>query len=198
MAMAGFGVPLGIILIAATTLTGFGQDRDLYNQEPVEVLRVAKADFQFVQAVAHADTAGVEKVLDADFTWTSADGAVHSRSEVLHQLPKTAILNEKDEESRVFTYGVLADVQANRGRFHVLRVWVKRFGDWKAIVYQEMISLDRPPTFTPGAGRDCDNPCKAIPFTPNTETERQVALAYSKLENSRPRPELGGVRSDGS
>ena len=99
MAMAGFGVPLGIILIAATTLTGFGQDRDLYNQEPVEVLRVAEADFQFVQAVAHSDTAGVEKVLDADFTWTSADGAVHSRSEVLHQLPKTAILNEKDEES---------------------------------------------------------------------------------------------------
>ena len=184
MAMAGFGVPLGIILIAATTLTGFGQDRDLYNQEPVEVLRVAKADFQFVQAVAHADTAGVEKVLDADFTWTSADGAVHSRSEVLHQLPKTAILNEKDEESRVFTYGVLADVQANRGRFHELRVWVNRSGGWKAIVYQEVISLDRPPTFTPGAGRDCDNPCKAIPFTPNTETERQVALAYSKLETA--------------
>ena len=79
---------------------------------------------------------------------------------------------------------ILADVQANRGRFHVLRVWVKRSGDWKAIVYQEVISLDRTPTFTPGAGKDCDNPCKAIPFTPNTETERQVALAYSRLETA--------------
>jgi hypothetical protein len=74
----------------------------IYNQEPVEVLRVAKADSAFVQAVAHADTAGVEQLLDADFTWTSADGAVHSWSEVVHQLPKTAIASEKDEESQVF------------------------------------------------------------------------------------------------
>ena len=180
----GRGVSLGFILIVATVPTGFGQDRDPFNQDPVEVLRVAKADWAFVHAVAAADTAGVEKLLDADFTWTSADGAVHRRSEVLHQLPTTAIPNERDEESRVFTYGVLAGVQANRGRFHVLRVWVKRSGDWKAIVYQEVISLDRAPTFTPGAGKDCDNPCKAIPFTPNTETERQVALAYSKLETA--------------
>jgi hypothetical protein len=51
-------------------------------------------------------------------------------------------------------------------------------------VYQEVISLAAPPTFTPGAGRDCENPCKAIPFTPRNDTEREVALAYSKLETA--------------
>ena len=65
-----------------------------------------------------------------------------------------------------------------------MRVWVKRPEGWKAIVYQEVKSLDSAPAFTPGAGKNCDNPCKAIPFTAKTETERQVALAYSKLETA--------------
>jgi hypothetical protein len=184
VAMGGFGVMLGILLIAATEPTGFGQDRHLYKPEPVEVLGVAEADAAFVQVLAHADRAGVENLLDADFTWTTANGAVHTRSEILQQLPKTALTSEKDAESRVFTYGDLADVQVNRRRFHALRVWVKRPGGWKAIVYQEVISLDASPTFTPGAGKDCENPCKSIPFTPATDRERQVALAYSKLETA--------------
>jgi hypothetical protein len=183
MAIRSFGVPLGIILIAATEPTGLGQDR-LYKRGPVEVLGVAEADAAFVQALARTDRAGVENLLDADFTWTTANSAVQTRSEILQQLPKTAITSEKDAESRVFTYGDLADVQVNRRRFHVLRVWVKRSGGWKAIVYQEVISLDASPTFTPGAGKDCENPCKSIPFTPATDKERQVALAYSKLETA--------------
>ncbi|HLK50047.1 MAG TPA: DUF4440 domain-containing protein [Bryobacteraceae bacterium] len=174
-------MPLGMVLMAVMVAAGSGQDGDRHNQKAADV---AAADAAFVQAIAHADTAGVEKFLDAGFTWTRADGTVHPRLEVLHRLPKAAIPNERNEETRVFTYGVLADVQVNRGRFHVLRVWVKRSGGWKALVYQEVISLDAPPTFTPGAGKDCDNPCKAIPFTPGTETERQVALAYSKLETA--------------
>ena len=179
MVMQNFGVALGIALMAVTVPAGSGQDRAL-----PDLAGVAAADSAFAQAITRGDRAGVKKFLDADFTWTSADGATHPRAEVLRQLPKAAIASERDAESPVFTYGVLADVQVNRGRFHVLRVWVKRPGGWKAIVYQEVMSLDAPPTFTPGAGKDCDNPCKAIPFAPNTETERQVALAYSKLETA--------------
>jgi len=53
-----------------------------------------------------------------------------------------------------------------------------------ALNHQEVTSLDAPPTLTPGTGKDCDNPCKAIPFTPASETEREVAIAYSKLETA--------------
>ena len=175
--MGSLGGPLSVMLIAATAPMGFGQ-------EPVAVVGVSNADAAFVQAVAHQDRAGVEKLLDADFTWISADSGVSTRSEILQQLPKTAIASEKDAESRVFTYGDLAVVQVNRGRSHVLRAWVKRPAGWKAIVYQEVTSLAAPPTFTPGAGKECDNPCKAIPFQPKNETEREVALAYSKLETA--------------
>jgi hypothetical protein len=89
----------------------------------------------------------------------------------------------KGAELKSYTYGDLGDVQANLGRSHVLRVWVKRAG-WRALVYQELLSLEAPPAFTPGAGKDCENPCKSIAFSPKTDTERQVAAAYSKLETA--------------
>jgi hypothetical protein len=66
----------------------------------------------------------------------------------------------------------------------VLRVWVKRSGVWKAIVYQEVMSLDAPPSFAPGAGKDCENPCKMVPYQPKNATEQQVVTAYSKLETA--------------
>jgi hypothetical protein len=95
-----------------------------------------------------------------------------------------AIANTKEAESKMYMYGDLADVQVNAGRSHLLRVWVKRSEGWKAIVYQEVMSRETPPSFTPGAGKDCENPCKTIAFTPKTDTEREVALAYSKLETA--------------
>jgi hypothetical protein len=103
---------------------------------------------------------------------------------VLREVPKAAITDPKAAESKAYTYGDLGNVQVNLGRAHVLRVWVKRPSGWKAILYQELMSRETPPSFTPGAGKDCDNPCKTIAFTPKNDTERQVALAYSKLETA--------------
>jgi len=145
---------------------------------------MTQADTAFVQAIAKADKSALEKLLDADFTWTNAGGKVHTRTQVLRELPKAALTNANHTESKSYTYGDLGNVQANSGRAHVLRVWVKRSTGWKAIVYQELMSLEAPPSFTPGAGKDCENPCKSIPFTPKNDTERQVAVAYSKLETA--------------
>lgn len=103
-----------------------------------------------------------------------------TRAEVLRDPPKPAVAAELKQ----YTYGEIGDVQANLGRAHVLRVWVKRAGGWKAIVYQEVMSLDAPPSFAPGAGKDCENPCRTVPYQPKNETERQVLTAYSKLETA--------------
>ena len=143
-----------------------------------------QADTAFVGAVTNADQAALQKLLDADFTWTNAVGKLQTKAQVLREMPKMAIANAKDAESKVYMYGDLADVQWNSGRSHVLRAWVKRSDGWKAIVYQEVMSRETPPSFTPGAGKDCENPCRTIAFTPKTDTERQVAVAYSKLETA--------------
>jgi hypothetical protein len=143
-----------------------------------------QADRAFVRAVTTADKPALEKLLDADFTWTNFEGKAQTKAEVLRDIPSQ--LNRADEqgELRQYTYGEIGDIQVNSGRTHVLRVWVKRPAGWKAIVYQEVISLDAPPSFAPGAGKDCENPCKMIPYKPKNATEQQVVTAYSKLETA--------------
>jgi putative heme-binding domain-containing protein len=141
------------------------------------------ADAAFVRAIANADQSALENLLDTDFTWTSAAGVVRTRAQVLREPTKMAITAEHSD-SKAFTYGDLGNVQTDQARAHVLRIWVKRPAGWKVIVYQEVMSLERPPSFTPGAGKDCENPCKTIAFTPQNETERQVVIRYSELETA--------------
>lgn len=142
------------------------------------------ADRAFVQAIAKADKLALEKLLDANFTWTDSEGKTRTKTDILSNLPKSAIEDETTAQSKQYDYGLMGDVQVNLGRSHVLRVWAKRAGGWKVLVYQELVSLDAPPTFAPGAGKDCENPCKTVPYSPRNDTERQVITAYSKLETA--------------
>ncbi len=143
-----------------------------------------EADRAFVQAVASSDLAVLTKLLDDDFTWTDHEGVTKTKALTLRDAPKSAIPVEQAAEHKQYSYGEIGDVQVNLGRAHVLRVWVKRPTGWKVIVYQEVMSLDSPPSFAPGAGKDCKNPCKGIPFQARTEVEKQVAAAYSRLETA--------------
>jgi len=145
---------------------------------------MAQADRAFVQAVAKADKAALEALIDADFTWTDFEGKTATKAQVLAGLPKTAIAHEQGAERKEYSYGEIGDVQVNLGRAHVLRVWVKRAAGWKAIVYQEVMSLEAAPSFAPGAGKDCENPCRTVAYSPKNDIERQVIAAYSKLETA--------------
>jgi hypothetical protein len=145
---------------------------------------LARADRVFVEAVAKADKAALETLLDTDFTWTDFEGRTSSKVAALRSLPKVAIADEEGAQRKEYSYGGIGDVQVNLGRAHVLRVWVKRAAGWKAIVYQEVMSLDALPSFAPGAGKDCENPCKTVAYAPRNDTERQVIAAYSKLETA--------------
>jgi hypothetical protein len=145
---------------------------------------LVQADHRFVQAVARNDKAALQGLLDSDFLWTDSGGKSLSRVRFLQNVPKPLIATENDGESKTYDYGQLGDVQINAGRAHVLRIWVKRASGWKAVVYQEVLSLDAPPSFAPGAGKDCENPCKRVPFKPENETQRRVITTYSKLETA--------------
>ncbi len=167
------------------------------------------ADHAFVEAVSRVDGAALDRLLDRDFTWTDFEGKTSTKADVLRHIPaelnRAPAAHSKTTGGRAlenidskgtgrvarqqaglkdYTYGDLGDVQENSGRMHVLRVWVRRPGGWKAIVYQEVMSLDAPPSFAPGAGKDCENPCKAVPYEPKNRTEQQVVAAYSKLETA--------------
>jgi hypothetical protein len=143
-----------------------------------------QADRAFVQTVAKADTRGLGKILDADFLWIDSDGKSLTRTQVLQTLPKPGIGDQSGAQVKSYTYEDIGDVQTNLGRVHTLRVWVKRPVGWRVIVYQEVVSLDAPPSFAPGAGKDCENPCKSVSYEPKNDVEKQVVSAYERLETA--------------
>jgi len=143
-----------------------------------------QADRAFIQAISTRSKVGLEQLLDSDFTWIDYEGKTQTKADILRSVPKSAIRNEDVTQFRQFVYGDVGDIQMNTGKAHVLRVWVKRADGWKAMVYQEVMLLDGPPTVTPSAGKDCENPCKTMPFQPKNAIQKQVVAAYSKLETA--------------
>src|SRR5947209_18910584 len=124
---------------------------------------VLQADREFVQAAAKGDSASVAKLLDADFTWTDAEGKTFSRVEVLGALPKPALGDEAGAHQVRQTRSHVEAIMADRDKVHVLRLWVKRRAAWRLLVYHE-VALGRPVAtgHTPGV-TDCENACKTIP-----------------------------------
>lgn len=147
---------------------------------------VASADQSFVKAAAAGDTTAMAAVLDQDFTWTDASGRTLDAAHVRQALPKPAISNEGGAQIGSYEYDSVAVVQANAGKLHTLRVWVKRPAGWRLLVYQEVKSLDAPAAAgsAPAPGSKCENPCGAVPYTPKTAAEREVMKAYTSLEEA--------------
>ena len=142
------------------------------------------ADWDFAQAAAKADSAALGRVLDADFIWIDARGKTANLTQVLGFVPKIATIGGSDAKLRWHNYGDVEVMQNDSGRMHVLRIWVKRPKGWRALVYQEVQSLDAPPKVTPSASKECENPCKSVGYTPKDDTERDVISAYEGLETA--------------
>jgi hypothetical protein len=143
---------------------------------------VLQADHEFVQAAAKGDTATVGKVLDADFTWTDADGKTRSKAEVLDSLPTPALGNETGAQVKQRTYGQVGAVMSSRDKAHVLRLWVHRPAGWRLLVYHEVV-LGRQAPGPAGPGvKDCENPCKTLPYKPKNEAEQAIIASWQALE----------------
>jgi Domain of unknown function (DUF4440) len=98
-------------------------------------------------------------------------------------LPALALGDENQVSEQEQVNRQLAIHRAVRGNQYVLRVWVKRQKGWRALVYQEVNQLKVPPAAESGA-QGCENPCKAVPFTPKDEDERGVIEAYQQVERA--------------
>jgi len=142
---------------------------------------VLQTDHDFVQAAAKADKATVAKLLDTDFTWTDADGRSRARTQVLGSIPSPALGNEVGTEVSQRTYGQVSAVMAGRDKIHVLRIWVKRSAGWRLLVYHE-VALGRQSSGPGSDVKDCENPCKTLPYKPRNESEQAVVASWQALE----------------
>jgi hypothetical protein len=135
---------------------------------------VTQADGALLHAVANHNRAAVAALLDPDFTWIDSRGKSQDRPMMLQTFPSPA---NSGEQVQVREYGNAAVVRADRGQMHVLHIWVRRPAGWRALLYQEVLQVAK--SETPGAGAsDCENPCRSIPFTPQTENEKAAVVSW--------------------
>jgi hypothetical protein len=79
-------------------------------------------------------------------------------------------------------YGQVVAILSAREKIHVLRVWVKRANNWRLLDYHEVSQAEQAQT-SPGTGvKDCENPCKTVPFHPRNESEQAVIESWQALE----------------
>jgi hypothetical protein len=141
-----------------------------------------QADREFVRAAAKGDQEVVGKLLDADFTWTDAQGKTYTKSESLAALPQLKVSDDKDAKVEPRTYGQVVAVMASHGKDYVLRVWVKRPAGWRALVYHA-VTLREQASSSGGSGvNECENPCKSIPYQPKNAAEQGIVESWQALE----------------
>jgi hypothetical protein len=143
---------------------------------------VMQSDRAFVQAAAKGDAGALGKMLDAEFTWTDAEGKTLTAEEVLRAVPKDALGDESGAEVSERTYGQVGAVQASRGKIHILRMWVERPDGWRLLVYHEVKQLEQPSTSAGSGVKECENPCKTVPFKPANGAEQAIIASWQALE----------------
>src|SRR6266571_5202208 len=137
---------------------------------------VLQADRALLHAFAKTDKASLNQLLDSEFAWIDSNGKFLTRTQVLDSLPSLANL---DGEPQVRVYGNTAVVRASRDRLHVLRIWIQREAVWRVVLYQEVRQVEKSePPAHPRAPSDCENPCKTIPFRPETQSEKEAMASW--------------------
>lgn len=135
---------------------------------------VAQADHAFCKAFEKKDATALKEILDAQFICIDSQGRRLNGPELLEHIPTLA---NPDAETQI-RGGDAAAVRANRGRMNVLRIWVKRPNGWRAMLYQEVLQAEKS---QPAGGKPstaCVNPCKAIPYQPQTQAEKEVIASW--------------------
>lgn len=133
-----------------------------------------QADTTLLHALAGHDRGAVAMLLDPDFTWIDSQGRSQDRAMVLQNFPSPTNTGER---LRVRQYGAAAVVSSDHGQMHMLRIWVRRPSGWRALLYQEVLQVTKPENPGPGS-KDCENPCRSIPFTPQTENEKAAVASW--------------------
>ena len=153
------------------------------------------ADRSLTAAIIKADQASVGKLLDPEFTWTDRTGKTRSKVEILPALASLAADN--DANVKVIDAGQVVLIQGNHripsqnATVRFIRIWVKRPQAWQLLVYQETTKAEKNPEKRSGFGAPsngapvaCENPCKVVPYKPDTPAEQEVVSMWQAVERT--------------
>ena len=139
------------------------------------------ADRALVAALAKGDAAAAAALLDDDFSWVDCDGKIFDKRQWAEALPASPLGDEAGLAPALRPFGEVAAVTAERDKIFIMRIWVKRDGAWRLLVWHEVSQLL--PAAPHGPGRkDWDNPCRVLPYVPRSDDERDCLAAWQRLE----------------
>src|ERR1700757_4915972 len=153
------------------------------------------ADHSLTTAINKADQPSVEKLLDPEFSWTDRTGKTRAKSEVLPAL--SSLASESDAGVKIIDAGQLVliygshRIPSQNASVRFIRVWVKRAQAWQLLVYQETKKAEKNPEKRSGFGAPsngqpvaCENPCKTVPYKPDTAAEQEVISMWQAVERT--------------
>lgn len=141
-----------------------------------------KADSAFVQATSSSDKKALSSILDPEFTWTDSVGKTYSHDEVL-QAPPASQANSSAAEVQQRLYGSVGLILATSGKTHAARFWVKRSQRWRLLIYHEATLADEGRSGAPRP-KECENPCKTLPYEPKNDAEKGIIASWQALETA--------------
>jgi hypothetical protein len=141
------------------------------------------ADRALVAALAAGDANAAAALFDDDFTWVNFNGRILSKPQAAQSLPSPPLGDEAGLSATIHAYGDVATVAVDRDKLFVLRIWVKRNGQWRALVYHEVSQNLAAAPHGPGR-KEWDNPCKMLPYEPRDADERDALASWQRLETA--------------
>jgi hypothetical protein len=153
-----------------------------------------RVDDAWTAALARDDTAAVAAALAADFQWIDTRGRSRGRAQTLDDVAAFAAAIRGESGVQTYSYGHVDVVTSERPGERLMRVWTREPGGWRifAVIGTALVSGTTPFAATgSAAGRDCDNPCRSMPFMPATENEKVIAELFMqlKMDEWQPNPE---------
>jgi hypothetical protein len=135
----------------------------------------------------------IDNLFDPNLSWTDSSGNTRNRSETMQEVRSGKRLTTEAGEDigngkiafgsiHAHIVGRLGLVQTNSGKLYVLRIWIKRGDGWHLLIYQA-VTIGAPPSAEAG-NEACENPCKTVPFQPQSEDEHEVISSYQAVERA--------------
>jgi len=168
-------------------------------------LTFRQADHNLAEALARGDKNAVAGLLDERFQWVEASGRMHSKAQVLDELAQFAADNEGALDVRTVDFlGRVERVLGMHRNQRFAHLWVKNPAGWQAFVYLNIpIPAERPdytaaPNPPTEAEKVCENPCKTLPYKPESAAEEGAMATWFRLKNDEwhPNPEDWAAHAD--
>lgn len=173
----------GIALLCAVSagLVAAQTNRPANNEDAV-----VRADRAVVTGFEKGNTATLNKLLDADFSWIDTDGIMWAKEDVFRAGLKPLVPAASDVKITEFKYGSkVIWIQTNQGNKFAAHFWVLRPAGWR-LLHTNEIAVQKPEpgaNVRPNFAVPCINPCKEVPYKPLSASEKAALAAWQDQES---------------